>query len=44
MGLTAGREAPEPEVRWDLWWAQHFAVILTLVLLFMGVSFTQLSH
>lgn len=44
MGLAAGSEAPELEVRWGLWWVQHLAVILTLVLLFTRVSFTLLSH
>lgn len=44
MSLAAGSEAPELEVRWGLWWVQHLAVILTLVLLFTRVSFTLLSH
>lgn len=38
MGLAAGSEAPEPEVRQGLRWVWHVAAILTLALLFMGVS------
>lgn len=38
MGLAAGSEAPEPEVRRGLQWVWHSAVTLTLVLLFVGVS------